>query len=183
MDNSEIYLSHDDYHTLDKSGLTQNRVAVFSFHGPLTFLSVGVFRMDLESKILSQISHFRTLEMSYDAGSSSCSSGDGPLSSSSAEQFAKDVALELTHSPRVQHCWVIVLDMSQILYIDLSGLEVLQKIYWELLHQNIQLVLAAPTISVLSTLERANFFNTHVKKHDIFVTIHDAVVKHQTRLT
>ncbi|KAI2802189.1 hypothetical protein BLOT_010382 [Blomia tropicalis] len=55
IDGSELYVPIEVYQGLDSNKLTSSRIAVFAFHGPLTFLSATIFRSDIQSKVLDFI--------------------------------------------------------------------------------------------------------------------------------
>lgn len=184
--NSEIYVSPSDYNGLNEKEMLKYKAVVFAFQGPLCFLSVGTFRTDLENKILLHLDRFHTSELqTYTNNAFEECEKEGPEDDEDEDDNNDNIedmekgdgrySVPTVHKSKL----TIILDMSQMLYIDLSGLETLQKTYGELKQQNISLVLAACTTSVLSTLERANFFTDTMSKSECFPTLHDAVVGHR----
>lgn len=174
--NTEIYVSPSDYGGLNEKEMLKYKAVVFAFQGPLTFLSVVTFRTDLENKILLHLDRFHTSELqTYTNSAFEDYEKEGTEDDEDVEKGEIPYSETSVHKSKL----TIILDLSQTLYIDLCGLETLQKTYVELKQQNINLVLAACSTSVLSTLERADFFNTTMSKSECFPSLHDAVVGHR----
>ncbi|XP_070056162.1 low affinity sulfate transporter 3-like [Nicotiana tomentosiformis] len=69
---------------------------------------------------------------------------------------------------------VLVLDMSNIMSVDTSGIVALEELHGELVTRGIQLAIANPRWKVLNKLEAAKFLDK-LGKGWIFLTAGDAV--------
>ena len=74
----------------------------------------------------------------------------------------------------------LILDMSMMLHVDITGIDKLQEWISNAKNMyNMDVTLASCTVSVLATLERAKFFEKHLPKSKVFLSVHDAVVAAQ----
>ncbi|XP_016440527.1 low affinity sulfate transporter 3 [Nicotiana tabacum] len=69
---------------------------------------------------------------------------------------------------------VLVLDMSNVMNVDTSGIVALEELYRELISQGMQLGIASPSWKVINKLKAANFLDK-LGKGWIFLTVGDAV--------
>lgn len=174
LSKSELYFPPEVFAGLSAHSLQKYRLAVFSFNGPLTFLSAATFRSDIRRQILNDIAQMSEtqIEPVITILESDANNNNTALTATTTV-IQKPTRRGAIGKQSVLQ--TLILDMSQINYIDVTGIEMLTDLKDELMEQHVRLFLACPSISVLSTLERAQFFTKCIPKEHCFLSIIDAV--------
>lgn len=198
---SEIYLSPDVYTGLNSDAETDKlSPLVFCFQGPLTFLSAATFKTDVNNKILKPLEalHFEKTKQDPNNNSSNQTPDDVLKFDGIQIDGHDNLAYERTDDIELKNCktkvdslekqvelWndALILDMSQIIHIDVTGIEMIEELQNDLKGFQCKLLLASCSISVLSTLERAKIIPEKIAKSECFLSVHDAVIASKTMLT
>lgn len=199
MEKSELYVSPEVYTGLNE--IEASKTFVFNFQGPLTFLSAATFKTDVYNKILKPLEMLHAERARKDPNNNNNQTNDNDVSKLDSIQvvghdnlsFEKETEYELNNMENATKTeletkvfvWhnALILDMSQIIHIDVTGIEMLEELQSDLQNLHCKLLLASCSISVLSTLERAQFIQSKVAKTECFLSVHDAVIASKEMLT
>ncbi|NWV27321.1 S26A6 protein, partial [Origma solitaria] len=70
----------------------------------------------------------------------------------------------------------IILDFSPVSFVDTVSIKILKNIFRDFREIEVDVFIASCPVSVLTQLERGNFFSSAITKHSFFPSVHDAVV-------
>lgn len=201
FEKSELYLSPEVYTGLNK--IEANKTFVFNFQGPLTFLSAATFKTDVYKKILQPLEELHAERVNQDPNNNNNNDnqivdndilkldgiqvdGHDNLSFEKGDEYELKSPEDKPKAESTEKIFVwhnaLILDMSQIIHIDVTGIEMLEELQSDLQKLHCKLLLASCSISVLSTLERANFIQSKVAKTECFLSVHDAVIASKAML-
>ncbi|NXA27388.1 S26A8 protein, partial [Ibidorhyncha struthersii] len=112
-----------------------------------------------------------TTEKNEEEGRRACLSPGSAIDDSSVQIDQEEQAV---HLPSPVH--TIILDFSMVQFVDLIGLELLQQIIHMFHNIGITVLLAGCHSTVMTDLEKNDFFDSCVTKERFFLTLHDAVL-------
>lgn len=171
---------------------------VFCFQGPLTFLSAVTFKSDVYNKILKPLEVLQFEKTKQDPNNNSNQTVDDVSKLDGVQIDGHDnMSYDRADEVELKNCkaktdslekeatlWsnALILDMSQIIHIDVTGIEMIEELQSDLKNYQCKLLLASCSISVLSTLERAKIIPEKVAKTECFLSVHDAVIASKSML-
>ncbi|NXT67980.1 S26A6 protein, partial [Chaetops frenatus] len=72
--------------------------------------------------------------------------------------------------------YALILDFSPISFVDTVSIKILKNIFRDFHEIEVDVFIASCPVSVLTQLERGNFFSSAITKYSFFPSVHDAVV-------
>ncbi|NXC97196.1 S26A6 protein, partial [Certhia familiaris] len=72
--------------------------------------------------------------------------------------------------------YAVILDFSPVSFVDTVSIKILKNIFRDFHEIEVDVFIASCPVSVLTQLERGNFFSSTITKHSFFPSVHDAVV-------
>uniref|UniRef100_A0A8C5TMQ1 Solute carrier family 26 member 6 n=1 Tax=Malurus cyaneus samueli TaxID=2593467 RepID=A0A8C5TMQ1_9PASS len=70
----------------------------------------------------------------------------------------------------------VILDFSPVSFVDTVSIKILKNIFRDFREIEVDVFIASCPVSVLTQLERGNFFSSDITKYSFFPSVHDAVV-------
>ncbi|NWX21090.1 S26A6 protein, partial [Aegotheles bennettii] len=70
----------------------------------------------------------------------------------------------------------VILDFSPVSFVDTVSIKILKNIFRDFNEIEVDVFIACCPVSVLTQMERGNFFSSAITKHSFFPSVHDAVV-------
>jgi len=171
LSNSELYVNINQY----REAVEIEGMKIFNFSCALFFMNRHTFKESLYKKVLNISSYERRNANQFEWYLNILLKLWNWLKIVSCQILSNDIDIYIKDGIRGKsQINTIIIDCSSIFYIDSAGVETIIEVIKELKQIKINVVLASCHQSVISMLQKSNFF---FDKYSIYASVHDAVIK------